>query len=238
MGQRLDFLKGMTDKEAIHEKAVLVELSAFVQYNSDPLVDMTALRSKRRLTLSPYAEVPFRPDMDGKELLYYSAGELGIPTDQMGLMNYARNSSNPLGFRLHSLKAIAAQDRILPELEDDIAALINDDLNFPADSDVGPRTGKSFYTIRNEAVKVLGKFKEQQHGSGEGERPSKRNPVETADLDHANANTDANHATKTTIVPESNLGVVSIPPFGWVAAIAVGAGLIWIFLKLRHKWGK
>ena len=149
-------------------------------------------------------------------------------------MDYAMNSSNPLGFRLRALKAIAGQEHILPELEGDLAALTNDDVKFPADSDVGPRTNKKFYPIRDEALKVLKKFKDA-HSGNSSTRQLKREPVETAKPDDAVADARANRTTKLSTLPESNVAIVFIPFLGWIALIAVASSLLWMFLKLRRR---
>ncbi|GAA5120761.1 hypothetical protein GCM10023212_14870 [Luteolibacter yonseiensis] len=163
----LDLLVGKTETLDVHNKGVLIGLAVFVYPNLSP-EEVDAAREKRRKVLESHAAVAFRQNMDGRELLYFAAGVLGVPIDQVGMMAYARNSANPLPLRLRALDAILGQKSILPGLEPDLAALGLDDINFSADGCIGPRTGKRVYPIRKASAEVLKKLKETSPGDPAG----------------------------------------------------------------------
>jgi hypothetical protein len=159
IGIQLDFLKGRTGVLEVYQKSVLIELAIFVRPGLSPEAVEIA-RDKRRKLIEPYADVPFRQDMDGRELLYFAAGRLGVPIDQREMLDYAKNSGNSLALRLAAFEVLAGQKHLLPELEEDLVALGHDEINYSADGCIGPRTNKRRYPIRNASAAVLKKMKE------------------------------------------------------------------------------
>ncbi len=235
IGKQLDLLRGKTSGLDVHNKAVLIGLSVFVH----PSLDGTGFREaedRRRKVLEPYADVPFRTDIDGKELLYFTAGTLGVPIDQKGMMGYARNSGNPLALRLRGFKAILGQKRILPELEDDLVALSHDNLNFSADGDVGPRTNERHYPIREAAAEVMKKLKEAPPGEPDGTRPSKRAGGEVARSDHDRTPAADGRAARSADEIEKDADPVGrISRCGWIGMVAAAIGVLWFVLKKPHE---
>ncbi len=235
IADRLDGLRGMTATLAAYEKGVLIELSVFVHPSLDK-DSAQAAEDRRRKVLEPHADVPFRTDMDGKELLYFAAGTLGVPIDQKGMMGYAKSSGHPLALRLRAFKAILGQKRILPELEGDLVALSQDDLNFSADGDVGPRTNERHYPIREAAAEVMKKLEESPPGEPDGTRPSKRAAGEVARSDRDRTPVADRRAARSGEEIENDADPVGrISRYGWIGMIAAAIGVLWFVLGKRHE---
>jgi len=236
IGQRLDILAGATDPESVMEKVRLTRMASFIPYN----VDKTAVKTsedKRRSALEVYATTPFKPGIDGRKLMYFASGMMGIPVDQKEVIGYAKITSNPPALRLLALDTVLGQNHILPELEGDLAILANDDMQFIESGDVGTPTNEVTYPIRDKAIDALKKMRGvprgKSNGKGEQDRPNRRpGQGESDPLARSKAVGPQEHgvlATETHQDPR-----LSIQLLAWCSLILAAGGILWIAFKRRN----
>ena len=161
MGRRFDALRGRTDGISIGKKVDLVWRLAFVSYS----IDKTALelaKSKRRAALAKVISGSFPAELDGRSLMYFSAGMMGVPVDQERLLRFAQDMSQPNGLRLFALEAVLQQDHIWPKAESYLSALSKDEWHHRYDSDVGPLANTQVFPLRDKAANILKKLKAEE----------------------------------------------------------------------------
>lgn len=159
----LEFLRGKFDDRSMYDKALLVRIAADVPYNLGDSKARDRARTNRKLVLERFSKSGMPSDFDGSTLLYLSAGLMGLPIDQNGLVKYASDLSNDKQIRFAALDAVQKQSHLSLTIRDDLLALKKDDWNFPDPNDLEPRSEAPIYPFRNLATTMLAQLKKQNH---------------------------------------------------------------------------
>jgi transcriptional regulator of met regulon len=155
---RLEALKEKTDRASATERAQLVWLSVFIPHDSDT-VQFNAKIEARKRAIVEFNQKHLSAGLDGENLLNVAPGLLGIPIPQKDYLTKARSDEFPPQTRFLLVESVLKQETILPEIKEDLEALLADDWHYPDPNDVGPESGKIVYPIREKAKEGLNRLK-------------------------------------------------------------------------------